>query len=70
MERYGVERLMVRCRECRLVFATALQVDRTTLEALVINDTYECPHCGVVASYVKADHFHHLVVGDDDTPPS
>ena len=54
------ETLMVRCRDCGGAFATALQIDRATLEALVLTKTYECPHCGAATTYVKADHFHQL----------
>jgi ribosomal protein S27AE len=57
-----VETLKVRCPRCGRSFATPLQVDRSTLEALVLTKTYECPHCGAVETYVKADHFHELEI--------
>ncbi len=57
------ETLLVRCAVCGRAFAPPLQVDRATLEALVVSNRYECPHCGSVAVYVKADHFHRLEVG-------
>ena len=60
-----METLMVRCANCRREFVTPLQVDRTSLEAMVLNESYRCPHCGDAASYVKADHFHRLIVSDD-----
>jgi predicted RNA-binding Zn-ribbon protein involved in translation (DUF1610 family) len=56
------ETLMVRCPSCGGAFATELQVDRATLEALVLTKVYECPQCGAVATYFKADHFHQLDV--------
>ena len=54
------ETLMVTCVHCGSAFATPLQVDRATLEALVLTKVYECPHCGAARTYVKADHFHRL----------
>jgi DNA-directed RNA polymerase subunit RPC12/RpoP len=54
------ETLMVKCHRCGRAFPTPLQVDRATLEALVLTNEYECPHCGAEATYVKADHFHQL----------
>ena len=54
------ETLMVTCSQCGSDFPTPLQVDRATLEALVLTQVYECPHCEAVATYVKADHFHRL----------
>ena len=59
-----IETLTVTCFECQRVFPTPLQVDRATLEALVFTDTYECPHCGAMAAYGKADHAHHLMIDD------
>ena len=64
MERSGVETLMVTCSRCRRDFATPLQVDRATLESLVLSNLYECPHCGGHATYVKTDHFHRLEFGE------
>jgi Zn finger protein HypA/HybF involved in hydrogenase expression len=64
MERPNVETLMVTCAQCRRDFTTPLQVDRATLEALVISNIYECPHCGAHAAYVKTDHFHRLEFGE------
>lgn len=58
------ETLMVRCQRCRRAFPAPLQVDRATLEALVITEEYECPHCGATNTYVKADHFHRLDVAE------
>jgi DNA-directed RNA polymerase subunit RPC12/RpoP len=60
------ETLMVACRHCSRAFATPWQVDRATLEALVVTETYRCPRCGRTGTYVKADHFHRLVVDDDE----
>jgi transcription elongation factor Elf1 len=54
------ETLMVRCHSCRQSFVSRLQVDRATLEALVLAEVYECPHCGHLDTYVKADHHHVL----------
>jgi hypothetical protein len=59
------ETLMVTCLQCRRAFPTPLQVDRATLEALVLTKVYECPHCETVATYVKADHFHRLEITED-----
>lgn len=59
------ETLMVRCRRCGRSFPTPLQVDRATLESLVITDSYECPHCGDTTTYVKADHFHRLDISEE-----
>ena len=56
------ETLMVTCSHCERVFPTPLQVDRATLEALVLTEVYECPHCEAVATYVQADHFHRLYI--------
>jgi uncharacterized protein with PIN domain len=56
-----VETLMVRCKACNRSFAAPLQVDRATLEALVLAERYRCPTCRRDAVYVKADHFHVLV---------
>ena len=61
------ETLMVTCSQCRRSFPTPLQVDRATLEALVLTEVYECPHCEAVATYVKADHFHRLDITEE--PP-
>ena len=61
------EKLMVTCSQCRRAFPTPLQVDRATLEALVLTQDYECPHCGAAATYVKADHFHRLDITEE--PP-
>jgi hypothetical protein len=47
---------MVRCRGCRRLFRARLQVDRSSLEAMVIEAEYTCPWCGLTATYVKADH--------------
>jgi DNA-directed RNA polymerase subunit RPC12/RpoP len=58
------ETLMVTCVRCSTAFATPLQVDRATLEAMVLHERYACPGCGHVAAYVKADHFHRLVLDD------
>lgn len=62
-----VETLMVRCPHCKRAFPTPLQVDRATLEALVITDSHECPHCGRASTYVKSDHFHRLDLAEE--PP-
>lgn len=59
------EKLMVRCHRCRRAFPTSLQVGRATLESLVLTKVYECPHCGAVRTYVKADHFHQLDISED-----
>lgn len=56
------ETLMVRCSRCGKPFPTPLQVDRATLEALVLTKVYECPHCQTVSTYVKADHFYQLEI--------
>ena len=61
------ETLMVTCPRCKRAFPTPLQVDRATLEALVITNDYECPHCGSTHTYVKSDHFHRLDLTED--PP-
>jgi DNA-directed RNA polymerase subunit RPC12/RpoP len=61
------ELLMVRCPRCRRAFPTPLQVDRATLESLVLTKDYECPHCGRVATYVKADHFHRLDITEESS---
>lgn len=61
------EALMVRCPRCRRAFPAPFQVDRATLEALVLTKVYECPHCGAATTYVKADHFFHLDVTEE--PP-
>jgi DNA-directed RNA polymerase subunit RPC12/RpoP len=63
-----METLMVRCAACGRAFATTLQVDRASLEAMVLNERYRCPHCGVAASFTKADHFHRLIVSDGPPP--
>jgi transcription elongation factor Elf1 len=62
------ETTMVTCRSCGRAFATPLQVDRATLEAMVLNETYECPHCGAVAAYDKSEHFHRLIITDGPEP--
>lgn len=61
------ETLMVTCPRCRRAFSTPLQVDRATLEALVITNIYECPHCRTTHTYVKSDHFHRLDLAEE--PP-
>ena len=63
-----METLMVRCSGCGRAFVTPLQVDRASLEAMVLNERYCCPHCGETASYTKADHFHRLIVSDENQP--
>ena len=55
------ETVMVRCKKCAREFPAPLQVDRATLESLVLNERYECHHCGQAAIYVKADHYHVLI---------
>jgi DNA-directed RNA polymerase subunit RPC12/RpoP len=60
-----VETLMVTCSHCGKPFATPLQVDRATLEALVLTEVYECPHCEAAGTYFKADHFHRLDITDE-----
>lgn len=57
------ETVTVRCRWCGRRFATPLQVDRATLESLVLTETYICPRCGESAVYVKSDHVPELVEG-------
>jgi hypothetical protein len=52
----GGETLMVRCRGCSALFPAGLQIDRASLEAMVVTSNYRCPHCGFEAAYVKADH--------------
>jgi DNA-directed RNA polymerase subunit RPC12/RpoP len=54
------ETVLVACRECRRAFPAGLQVDRCTLEALVVDERYRCPHCGAESRYVKADHYFEL----------
>jgi len=54
------ETLLVACVHCRRSFATPMQVDRTTLEALVLTEAYECSHCGTTAVYRKSDHYFEL----------
>lgn len=54
---------MVWCRWCGRRFAAPLQVDRATLESLVLTEAYICPLCGETATYVKADHVPELVRG-------
>lgn len=53
--------MMVTCAHCERVFTTPLQVDRATLEAMVLSEVYECPHCGQTTTYDKGDHFHRLI---------
>lgn len=55
------ETLMVRCKHCGRQFPSPLQVDRATLEALVLDERYECHHCRREAIYIKSDHFHVLI---------
>jgi len=55
------ETLVVRCKRCRRVFSTPLQVDRASLEAMVLTEVYRCPWCDGEATYVKGDHFHQLI---------
>lgn len=62
------ETVMVACRGCRRWFATPLQVDRATLEAMVLTTLYRCPHCGDESTYVKADHVHRLILTEGDEP--
>ena len=59
------ETLMVMCARCGLAFPTPLQVDRASLESMVLGERYQCPHCGHVAEYTKADHFHRLIVDQE-----
>ncbi len=59
------ETLMVTCSQCGRAFRTPLQVDRATLEALVLTQGYECPHCEAVATYVKADHFYRFDITEE-----
>ncbi len=56
------EVVMVTCKVCGRQFPAPLQVDRATLESLVLSESYECPHCRRTAIYVKGDHFHVLDV--------
>lgn len=57
------ETLMIHCKACGREFAAPIQVDRTTLESLVLNERYVCHHCGRAAFYVKADHYYVLFEG-------
>jgi len=66
----GVESLKVRCVACKRPFGAGLQVDRASLEAMVISCTYRCPHCGHEAVYTKADHFPVLECPELVHPPS
>lgn len=59
------ETMMVTCSHCATAFATPLQVDRATLEAMVLSETYTCPHCGAEATYEKSDHFHRLIISGE-----
>jgi C4-type Zn-finger protein len=52
----SAETLMVRCPQCSASFRAGLQVDRASLEAMVVSNTYRCPRCGHESVYVKADH--------------
>ncbi len=58
------ETVMAACHRCGRMFATPLQVDRATLEAMVLTEIYRCPRCGHESTYVKADHVHRLIVVD------
>ena len=57
----SAETLMVRCPECSALFRAGLQVDRASLEAMVVANPYRCPNCGRESVYVKADHMPMLV---------
>lgn len=52
----------MRCASCRQPFLSPLQVDRDSLEAMVITVEHRCPRCGTVATYVKADHWYELTI--------
>lgn len=51
------ERLTVSCKSCSHRFEADLQVDRASLEAMVVSNPYTCPVCGAVEVYTKSDHF-------------
>ena len=55
------ETLMVRCKTCGREYPAPHQFDRATLESLVLNERYGCPHCGREAIYVKSDHYFVLI---------
>ena len=50
------ETLLVRCKQCAVLFPAGLQTDRASLEAMVVSNEYRCPDCGCDAIYVKSDH--------------
>ena len=55
------ETLTVGCRWCSTRFPAGLQVDRASLEAMVVTYSYRCPHCDLEATYVKSDHIPILI---------
>lgn len=57
------ETAWVRCPGCRQTFRCPLQVDRGTLETMVVTESWSCPHCGTVSTYHKADIWYQLACG-------
>ncbi len=63
----GPETMVVRCRSCSRTFPTPWQVDRATLESMVLTEEYRCPWCDETHTYIKQDHAHQLIAGEGRT---
>jgi hypothetical protein len=51
-------KLMVACKSCARSFLSPIQVDESSFEATtLVNNSYQCPHCGRSNPYSKPDHF-------------
>ena len=50
--------MMVKCKSCRVEYATATQLDEKSFETENIPKQSEpCPKCGNISSYDKEDYF-------------
>ena len=51
------ERLVVTCKNCGKEFDSPIQMDRESFKTgQLVNNSYQCPHCGEMRSYDKPDH--------------
>ena len=53
-------RLQVRCKNCQEAFHSPIQMDEASFNNptnQLINNSYQCSHCGQMRVYDKADHF-------------
>jgi DNA-directed RNA polymerase subunit RPC12/RpoP len=51
------DQLTIKCKVCGKQFPSPIAMDRTSFQtATLTNNGYQCPSCGQMRSYDKADH--------------